>query len=281
MIQWTDLPAIARILLIHMALTALDAHQRPKYFGGRDALVEVLYGFTFSDPESRAAQYRIVRKHLAALENAGAIVRLNRPHTRERAEYELILRNTTGWRQQQAAAEAQAEREQMIYDLIQDDQDGLMDDQEMASNTPEEEDQNGPPEEEDQYGPPVENVEDQNGPPVEDQNGPPSGGPKRSGQEDQNGPPKEYEETRTGDTRGDTYSINGDSLDHLRVARAQSDFVASLINLPVGRTLADVKAEREREEKAEPHCAVCGLAESRHFKYVAIPGMHSHRFEAA
>jgi hypothetical protein len=90
--DWAHLPATPRLLLAHMALTAHDMHRQPKYFGGRDALVCVIYPSVDLDPKRREAQYRNVRNHLDVLKDAGVIRPLNTAHTRERAEYQLLLK---------------------------------------------------------------------------------------------------------------------------------------------------------------------------------------------
>ena len=85
-------------LLTFMANTALDTDDKPRFWGGRDALVYAL-GHTLPDvdDDSEAAKkqrrslYESVRQNLAELAAAGAIEQLVHARQGQRAEYALHL----------------------------------------------------------------------------------------------------------------------------------------------------------------------------------------------
>jgi hypothetical protein len=84
--EWADLSRPARVLLTHMAVTALDNGERPRlYYAGHDALAEVLFG---SVTEGRL---RVVRRHIQELIDAGAIELVRKPSPRSNAHYSLTL----------------------------------------------------------------------------------------------------------------------------------------------------------------------------------------------
>lgn len=78
-------------LLVHMALTVKDATEKPTYWGGRDAMADML-GAT----GSRAARHQAVKRALAQLVEAGAIRLSYHGHVGKRSEYELTLDRTPG-----------------------------------------------------------------------------------------------------------------------------------------------------------------------------------------
>ena len=86
---WGRLPLSARMVAVHMAVTALDHDKPPRYFGGRDALVLALNGYLADDPVERDQQYKRLQRALKQLRAAGLIEPLNNPRAGQRAEYAL------------------------------------------------------------------------------------------------------------------------------------------------------------------------------------------------
>jgi hypothetical protein len=84
---WAHLNHRDQLALVFMANTALDADDPPRYFGGWEALARAL-GFDVSDERNAAEQ---VRRVLAALAKAGAVVSSSRARMNIRAEYALAL----------------------------------------------------------------------------------------------------------------------------------------------------------------------------------------------
>ena len=80
---WGHLPDRPFRLLVHKSLVALDNDKRPKYFGGRDALVAAL-GLP---PQPTSNQ--MVSRAIRVLVDSGAISRANVGRVGQRAEYWL------------------------------------------------------------------------------------------------------------------------------------------------------------------------------------------------
>lgn len=74
-------------LLVHMSVVALDNDKRPKYFGGRDALVAAL-----GLPADKSTSNQMVSHAIRALVDAGAISRANVGRVGQRAEYWLHVK---------------------------------------------------------------------------------------------------------------------------------------------------------------------------------------------
>jgi hypothetical protein len=86
--EWADLSRPARLLLTHMAVTALDNGERPRlYYAGHDALATVLFGDSGVTP----SRLRRVRRYVKELIDAGAIEVAKRPTPISNAHYFLIL----------------------------------------------------------------------------------------------------------------------------------------------------------------------------------------------
>jgi hypothetical protein len=84
--EWADLSRPARVLLTHMAVTALDNGDHPRlYYAGHDSLAEALFG-SVTD-----GRLRVVRRHIHELIDAGAIELVQRPSPRSNARYFLAL----------------------------------------------------------------------------------------------------------------------------------------------------------------------------------------------
>jgi hypothetical protein len=84
--EWADLSPPARVLLTHMAVTALDNGDRPRlYYAGHDSLAEVLFG-SVTD-----GRLRVVRRYIQELIDAGAIELVRKPSPRSNTHYLLAL----------------------------------------------------------------------------------------------------------------------------------------------------------------------------------------------
>jgi hypothetical protein len=89
--RWASLPEAARIVLAHMADTALDADGQPVYWGGRDGLVIKLCGFLSEDAAQRRWQYKRLDRLVGQLKSAGAVRVLETATGQRRARYLLTL----------------------------------------------------------------------------------------------------------------------------------------------------------------------------------------------
>jgi hypothetical protein len=88
--EWADLSRPARVLLTHMAVTALDNGDRPRlYYAGHDSLAEVLFG------GATAGRLRCVRRYVKELVDAGAIELVKRSRQGSNAHYFLTLERRT------------------------------------------------------------------------------------------------------------------------------------------------------------------------------------------
>lgn len=87
-VSWGHLPDRPFRLLAHMALVVKDAHPKPTYWGGRDAMAQAL-GL---DPSPAAHQS--VKRAMRALVTAGAAEVAYYGHTGKRTEYLLTLDRT-------------------------------------------------------------------------------------------------------------------------------------------------------------------------------------------
>jgi hypothetical protein len=84
--EWADLSRPARVLLTHMAVTALDTGERPRlYYAGHDSLAEALFGGVTE------GRLRVVRRYVQELIDAGAIELVKKPSPRSNAHYSLSL----------------------------------------------------------------------------------------------------------------------------------------------------------------------------------------------
>lgn len=75
-------------LLVHMALTVKDSTPEPTYWGGRDAMADML-GAT----GTQRARYQTVKRAIQQLVEAGAIELKYHGHAGKRSEYLLTLDN--------------------------------------------------------------------------------------------------------------------------------------------------------------------------------------------
>lgn len=102
--HWRNLGHRPHRLLVHMALTALDSENPPKYWGGREKLATALgYDVPEEPPASergpwaeevhrqRAKAFQAVKQTLRELIKAGAIIRIRQGQYKSNAEYELCL----------------------------------------------------------------------------------------------------------------------------------------------------------------------------------------------
>ena len=93
-----------KLLLLRMAVTALDKDKPPVFYGGRTALAAAI-GRVVPDPPTRGDRsaeserirrerddaFKAVERAMRPLTYAGAVILLNRPGVGERAAYELCL----------------------------------------------------------------------------------------------------------------------------------------------------------------------------------------------
>ena len=85
---WSHLHDRPFRLLVHMALTVKDATKDPTYWGGREAMADML-GATGSD----RARHQTVKRAIQQLIAAGAIELAYHGHAGKRSEYRLTLDN--------------------------------------------------------------------------------------------------------------------------------------------------------------------------------------------
>lgn len=83
--QWRQLPDRPFRVLAYMALIAKDATPQPTYWGGRDGLCVAL------GLEASPTSYRIARRAVADLLEAGALERKYTGHAGKRSEYRVMV----------------------------------------------------------------------------------------------------------------------------------------------------------------------------------------------
>lgn len=86
--QWSHLHDRPFRLLVHMALTVKDATEKPTYWGGREAMADML-GARGTDESRRQTVKRAIRELTAA----GAIKCVYQGHAGKRSEYRITLDN--------------------------------------------------------------------------------------------------------------------------------------------------------------------------------------------
>jgi hypothetical protein len=99
-----------QLLLLWMALTALDADNPPRYFAAREQSAIALGRIVPDEPDpanpraaeiiaERQAAFQRIKIATTGLIDAGAIVRLNRGREGRRAEFKLTIGSTFGERE--------------------------------------------------------------------------------------------------------------------------------------------------------------------------------------
>jgi hypothetical protein len=110
-LRWSHLPDRAFRALVYMALVSMDADREPRYYAGREALIENGLGRRLppipavSDTsaranefrKARAADYQAAKVVVGQLIKAGAIVLDTAPARKRSAEYVLTLDSPTGY----------------------------------------------------------------------------------------------------------------------------------------------------------------------------------------
>lgn len=107
LVYWSDLDDQPMRLLVHMAVVALDeprhGSEARRYFGGRRAMAEALFGPLPSDEatdtysvQRLAAVYRRTTRIVAQLIKVGAIKVARREGRGRSREYALLLDRDTG-----------------------------------------------------------------------------------------------------------------------------------------------------------------------------------------